>query len=214
MSHTTLNGNSESIFSLDNSWDQLLLSSFTGVCAVREHLLFLWPGMLVAKSSDRRASDVESVPLPWPWTLGGAKQSHQALRLQCLFLHTDLECIEALSLSPSKQSHGSVLLSLFSLPGWHRECPWARGSVVLPMKTRVSTRLSRAQILATEKDTFLLQIEALKLHTEKCFQEFSPEDQVPRDVTEKCLWHPAHSRELFWRPTALIGMLKSGEILH
>lgn len=30
MSYTTLNGNSESIFSVDNSWDQLLLPSLMG----------------------------------------------------------------------------------------------------------------------------------------------------------------------------------------
>lgn len=72
--------------------------------------LFLSPSVLMAKSSDGRWSDVESMPLPWTWTPSGARQSPGTQIAMLMSRPLDLECIRVPSFSLSKWSSACQLV--------------------------------------------------------------------------------------------------------
>lgn len=183
--HTTVGGNNVSVFSV---W---IIPGINFCCQVSwhcaqpmEHFLFLPPSVLVAKSSEKTIRVCAlALTLNSRWCQA---KSSETLIATLISAPSDLECVEALSFSLSKQSSGYVL-PLFSVSRWH-SVPWAKGQGCVIREHPGSTRLPRAQLRAMErKDTFLLQLEALTFDLKD--SEKSSHPSVPRWLgSQGCCW--------------------------
>lgn len=154
------------------------------------------------------------MPLPWPWTPCGAKQSHWALKLQFWFLP-----LHILNTSGPFTVTEEVTLWLCFSPcspylGGTESVPWARDGTVLPRSAPDSAGPTcqpwRSRTMPSSEGSPEVPPETLR----RVVPKVCPQSQLPGMSQEEVPWHPVHTREPSWGAAGYVSGLKSGEVLH